>query len=189
MLLYFSRFFRRLKLKLYVKKIYTSQNREFSFTRLFFPVVAITIFYLRIFFFPPLQTEQRRAREWAGRLERERQLQLENYGIKLQAAELDSSSLRDEIARVREQLERARADKIRLENDLRDARREADAARESERHAISRANEAHHQLDAMREELSLRSEDQQRLEELVQQVVQLQARNKSMFIVVNDELL
>lgn len=127
-----------------------------------------------------LQTEQRRHREWACRLERERQLQLENYAIKLQAAEVDSSSLRDEIARVREQLERARADKTRLENDLRDARRETDAARESERHAISRANEAHHQLDAMREELSLRSEDQQRLEELVQQVVQLQARNKSL---------
>ncbi|XP_029177845.1 rab11 family-interacting protein 4A [Nylanderia fulva] len=127
-----------------------------------------------------LQTEQRRHREWAGRLERERQLQLENYAIKLQAAEVDSSSLRDEIARVREQLERARADKTRLENDLRDARRETDAARESERHAISRANEAHHQLDAIREELSLRSEDQQRLEELVQQVVQLQARNKSL---------
>ncbi|XP_050444522.1 rab11 family-interacting protein 4 [Cataglyphis hispanica] len=127
-----------------------------------------------------LQAEQRRHREWASRLERERQLQLENYAIKLQAAELDSSSLRDEIARVREQLERARADKTRLENDLRDARREADAARESERHAISRANEAHHQLDVMREELSLRSEDQQRLEELVQQVVQLQARNKSL---------
>ncbi|KAL6444727.1 hypothetical protein ACFW04_002060 [Cataglyphis niger] len=127
-----------------------------------------------------LQAEQRRHREWASRLERERQLQLENYAIKLQAAELDSSSLRDEIARVREQLEKARADKTRLENDLRDARREADAARESERHAISRANEAHHQLDVMREELSLRSEDQQRLEELVQQVVQLQARNKSL---------
>ncbi|XP_011258585.1 rab11 family-interacting protein 4 [Camponotus floridanus] len=127
-----------------------------------------------------LQTEQRRHREWACRMERERQLQLENYAIKLQAAEVDSSSLRDEIARVREQLERARADKTRLENDLRDARREADAARESERHAISRANEAHHQLDAMREELSLRNEDQQRLEELVQQVVQLQARNKSL---------
>lgn len=95
---------------------------------------------------------------------------------------MDSSSLRDEIARVREQLERARADKTRLENDLRDTRREADAARESERHAINRANEAHHQLDVMREELSLRSEDQQRLEELVQQVVQLQARNKSMYL-------
>lgn len=85
---------------------------------------------------------------------------------------------------MREQLERARADKTRLENDLREARREADAARESERHAISRANEAHHMLDAMREELSLRSEDQQRLEELVQQVAQLQARNKSKFAVV-----
>ncbi|XP_036151237.1 rab11 family-interacting protein 4A isoform X2 [Monomorium pharaonis] len=127
-----------------------------------------------------LQTEQRRHREWASRLERERQLQLENYAIKLQSAEVDSSSLREEIARVREQLEKARADKTRLENDLREVRREADAARESERHAISRANETHHMLDAMREELSLRSEDQQRIEELMQQVAQLQARNKSL---------
>ncbi|KYN34088.1 Rab11 family-interacting protein 4A [Trachymyrmex septentrionalis] len=127
-----------------------------------------------------LQTEQRRHREWACRMERERQLQLENYDIKLQAAELDNSSLREEIARIREQLETARTDKAQLENDLREARREADAARESERHAISRANEAHHMLDVMREELSLRNEDQQRLEELVQQVVQLQARNKSL---------
>ncbi|XP_070516800.1 rab11 family-interacting protein 4A isoform X2 [Cardiocondyla obscurior] len=127
-----------------------------------------------------LQTEQRRHRELNSRLERERQLQLENYAIKLQAAEVDSSSLREEIARIREQLERARADKTRLENDLREARREADAARESERHAISRANEAHHMLDAMKEELSLRNEDQQRIEELVQQVAQLQAFNKSL---------
>ncbi|XP_011644037.1 rab11 family-interacting protein 4A [Pogonomyrmex barbatus] len=127
-----------------------------------------------------LQAEQRRHREWVCRLERERQLQLENCAIKLQAAELDSSSLREEITRVREQLERMRADKTRLENDLREIRREADAARESERHAISRANEAYHMLDAMREELSLRSEDQQRLEDLVQQVAQLQARNKSL---------
>ncbi|XP_014483444.1 PREDICTED: rab11 family-interacting protein 4A [Dinoponera quadriceps] len=127
-----------------------------------------------------LQAEQRRHREWACRLERERQLQLENYAIKLQAVELDSSSLRDEIARIREQLERARADKTRLENDLQEARREADTARESERHAVSRANEAHHLLEAMREELSLHTEDQQRLEELVQQVAQLQARNKSL---------
>lgn len=117
-------------------------------------------------------------------MERERQLQLENYNIKLQAAELDSSTLRDEIARVREQLEKARADKSRLENNLQEARREADAARESERHAISRASEAHHLLDAMREELSLRNEDQQRLEELVQQVAELQAHNKSMFIII-----
>ncbi|EGI66740.1 Rab11 family-interacting protein 4, partial [Acromyrmex echinatior] len=128
-----------------------------------------------------LQAEQRRHREWACRLERERQLQLENCDIKLQAAELDNTSLREEIARIREQLETARTDKAQLENDLREARREADAARESERHAISRANEAHHMLDVMREEeLSLRNEDQQRLEELVQQVVQLQARNKSL---------
>lgn len=94
---------------------------------------------------------------------------------------MDSSSLRDEIARIREQLERARADKTRIENDLQEAKRETDVTRESERHAISRANEAHNLLNAMREELSMQTEDQQKFEELVQQVAELRARNKSKF--------
>ncbi|KZC12144.1 PREDICTED: rab11 family-interacting protein 4A [Dufourea novaeangliae] len=127
-----------------------------------------------------LQAEQRRHREWASRLERERQLQLENYAIKLQAIELEGSSLRDEIGRLREQLEKVRAEKSRLENDLDESRREADISRESERQAISRANETHYQLEDAREELSMRVEDQQRIDELLQQVAQLRARNKSL---------
>ncbi|XP_011865516.1 PREDICTED: rab11 family-interacting protein 4 isoform X3 [Vollenhovia emeryi] len=127
-----------------------------------------------------LHDEQRRFREAKERVERECNLQLENYNTKLKSAETESTGLREEIVRIRDQLNKISEDKTRLENDLREARREADAARESERYAISRTNEAHHMLDAMREELSLRSEDQQRLEELVQQVAQLQARNKSL---------
>ncbi|XP_034181107.2 rab11 family-interacting protein nuf isoform X1 [Osmia lignaria lignaria] len=127
-----------------------------------------------------LQAEQRRHREWASRLERERQLQLENYAIKLQAIELEGTNLRDEIVRLREQVDKLKTEKGRLENDLEDARREIDTARESERQAISRANEAHYQLEAAREELSMKIEDQQRIEELMQQVAQLRAHNKSL---------
>ncbi|KOC60155.1 Rab11 family-interacting protein 4A [Habropoda laboriosa] len=127
-----------------------------------------------------LQAEQRRHREWVSRLERERQLQLENYAIKLQAIEVEGTNLRDEIGRLREQLEKVRAEKSRLENDLEEARREVETVREGERQAISRANETHYQLEAAREELSMRVEDQQRIEELMQQVAQLRAHNKSL---------
>ncbi|XP_043261554.1 rab11 family-interacting protein 4A [Colletes gigas] len=127
-----------------------------------------------------LQAEQRRHREWASRLERERQLQLENYAIKLQAIELEGTSLREEIVRLREQLEKVKTEKSRLENDLEEVRREVEIAHENERQATSRANEVHHLLETAREELSTRVEDQQRIDELMQQVAQLQARNKSL---------
>lgn len=116
-----------------------------------------------------------------NRLEREQQLQLENYAIKFQATELERSNLREEIVRLREQLEKIKVERSQLENDLEEARREVEIARENERQATSRANEAHHQLKAAREELLIRVEDQQKIEELMQQVAQLRTRNKSMF--------
>ncbi|XP_015188636.1 PREDICTED: rab11 family-interacting protein 4A [Polistes dominula] len=127
-----------------------------------------------------LQAEQRRHRELVSRLERERQLQLENCAIKLQAIDLESSNLRDEIGRLREQLERVKNDKARLEIELKDSQSEINTARENERQAVARANEAHHMLQVAKEELIIRADNQQRLEELEQQVVHLQARNKSL---------
>ncbi|XP_054012355.1 rab11 family-interacting protein 4A isoform X2 [Hylaeus anthracinus] len=127
-----------------------------------------------------LQAEQRRHREWASRLERERQLQLENYAIKLRSIELEGASTREEVVRLREQLEKVRAEKSRLENNLEEVRTDVEIAREGERQATCRANEIQHQLEAAREELSMRIEDQQRIEELMQQVAQLQAHNKSL---------
>ncbi|KAI4502638.1 hypothetical protein M0802_002550 [Mischocyttarus mexicanus] len=127
-----------------------------------------------------LQTEQRRHRELASRLEREKQLQLENYSIKLQAIDLESSSLRDEIGRLREQIDRVKNDKARLEMELKDSQSEINTARENERQAVARMNEAHHMLQVAKEELMIRADNQQRLEELEQQVIHLQARNKSL---------
>lgn len=118
-------------------------------------------------------------------------MQLENYAIKLQATEVEGTNLRDEMARLREQYDKVKAEKSRLENDLEEARREIDTIRESERQAISRANEADYRLEAVREELSMKIEDQQKIEELMQQVAQLRARNKSMFfinIIIQDNL-
>lgn len=99
----------------------------------------------------------------------------------MQAIELEGTSLRDEIGRLREQLEKAKAEKSRLENDLEEAKREIDTVRESERQAISRANETHYQLEAIREDLSMKVENQQKIEELMQEVAELRARNKSKF--------
>ncbi|KAI4478033.1 hypothetical protein M0804_012224 [Polistes exclamans] len=127
-----------------------------------------------------LQAEQRRHRELASRLEREKQLQLENYAIKLQSIDLESSTLRDEIGRLREQLERFKNDKTRLEIELKDSQSEINTARENEKQAVARANEAHHMLQVAKEELIIRADNQQRVEELEQQVVHLQARNKSL---------
>ena len=127
-----------------------------------------------------MQAEQRRHREFISRIERERQLQLENYSIKLQAVELESASLRDEVSRLREQLEKVRVEKSLLENSLDEARREAESAHELERQALSRSNEANHMLEAAREELASRVEDQQKMEELIQEISHLRARNKSM---------
>lgn len=127
-----------------------------------------------------LQAEQRRHREWANRFDRERQLQLENCNIKLQTIEIESSTLRTEIVRLREQLDKMKSDKSRLESELEESMMETKIARENERQAITRASEAHHQLEAAREELALRVEDQQRIEELLQEVAQLRTHNKSL---------
>ncbi|XP_065338324.1 rab11 family-interacting protein 4 isoform X2 [Cloeon dipterum] len=54
-----------------------------------------------------LQEEQRRHKDLASRLEREKQLELENSAIRLQAAERRVESLDEEVKRLRAQLERA----------------------------------------------------------------------------------
>lgn len=111
-------------------------------------------------------------------------MQLENYAVKLQAIELEGTNLRKEIGRLSTQLEKVKAENSRLESDLEEARREVETVRESERQATSRARaeaRALYQLEIAKEELSMRVEDQQRIEELMEQVAQLRTQNKSMF--------
>lgn len=57
-----------------------------------------------------LTDEQRRHREFLARVEREAQLQNENCQIKIKTIELETTSLRDEIQRLRLQCDKQAAD-------------------------------------------------------------------------------
>lgn len=123
----------------------------------------------------------------ASRLEREKQLQLENYAIKLQSVEQENSNFKNEIGRLREQLDKMKMEKERLETDLDESRRETIKIRENEKQAIVRANEAHRSLSVAREEFSMREEvDQQKLEELSEELERLRSQNKSKFLSLLD---
>ncbi|XP_074094748.1 rab11 family-interacting protein nuf isoform X2 [Cotesia typhae] len=127
-----------------------------------------------------LQSEQRRHREWVARLEREKELQLENSAMKVQAIEVECLGLREQIVRLREQLDAAKEERVRLENLLDDANSDTATARENERQAVLRANETRLLLDAAKEELASRDKDRLRIEDLLLEVARLAASNKSL---------
>jgi len=65
-----------------------------------------------------VEEEQRRSRELMQRLERERQLEVENYSIRLQAAEREGKGLGDEVSSLRATVEKVRAEKAGVEEQL-----------------------------------------------------------------------
>jgi len=65
-----------------------------------------------------LEEEQRRSREMLQRVEREKQLEVENYSIRLQAAEKENRDMRDEVASLRAQVEKMRGEKAAVEEQL-----------------------------------------------------------------------
>merc|ERR1719507_123106 len=64
------------------------------------------------------EEEQRRSRELMQRVERERQLEVENYSIRLQAAEREGKGLGNEVASLRATVEKVRAEKAAVEEQL-----------------------------------------------------------------------
>jgi len=62
-----------------------------------------------------VEEEQRRSRELMQRVERERQLEVENYSIRLQAAEREGKGLGDEVANLRATIEKVRSEKAAVE--------------------------------------------------------------------------
>ncbi|KAJ8679120.1 hypothetical protein QAD02_014907 [Eretmocerus hayati] len=127
-----------------------------------------------------LESEQRRHREWASRLEREKELQLENWAIKLQAAEAESLRLRDEHSRLREQLDKMRLERTRSENACEEARHEAELARDAERKSALNAADAARKLKAIEEELAHRLDAEPKIDMLERELEMLRARNKSL---------
>ncbi|XP_049810969.1 rab11 family-interacting protein 4 isoform X1 [Schistocerca nitens] len=149
-----------------------------------------------------LQEEQRRHRELMVRVEREKQLQVENCTIRLQTLELEAASLREEVTRLRAQTDRLRNEKQDMEEQLAEAqcamsalREDAERLQEAERRLCEEAARESHanaqvveelsrELEVLRQEQLERSEmgdtsrslsHSQQEEELAQQLCELQA--------------
>merc|ERR1719273_1255673 len=85
-----------------------------------------------------LQTEQKRNKDSIQRLEREKQLEIENYSIKLQNLERDYNRAQQEIVQQRSVIERLRLDKAELEEQLNEAHA-AQSSNEAEIHKLEDA--------------------------------------------------
>ncbi|XP_044269175.1 rab11 family-interacting protein 4A isoform X5 [Tribolium madens] len=153
-----------------------------------------------------LQDEQRRSREMLNRLEREKQLQLENASIRLHAAETEASNLKEEVARQRMRIEKLENERKELTDQIQEltnevifAKEQATSFKEKER----RLNQEHEAQVQLIEELSreierLRSEARTpalpttspetiRLEELHEEITNLRNKNTQLQE-ANDEL-
>lgn len=65
-------------------------------------------------------------------MEREKQLQLENSSIRLQAAELEATNLKEEVTRQRIRIEKLETERKQLTDQIMDLRNEIIANKESE---------------------------------------------------------
>ena len=97
-----------------------------------------------------LREEQRRFKEALGRLDREKQLQIENYEIRLQNLEKDLELTKAESSRYKQQLDRERTDRIHLSDKLLETERELSNTRDDNRKLMDEAR-------ADREALTLES--------------------------------
>ncbi|KAK9887646.1 hypothetical protein WA026_023725 [Henosepilachna vigintioctopunctata] len=143
-----------------------------------------------------LQDEQRRTKEILARLEREKQLQLENASIRLQSAETENTNLKEEIARQRIRIEKLETERQNLMDQVQDLTNEVIAAKDqanSCRDQEKRLTKEHNAQNQLIEELSLEVErlrtetrtpalpttspDTLRLEELHEEMSALRALN------------
>lgn len=127
-----------------------------------------------------LADEQRRNKEIMVRVEREKQLEIENCNIKLQGFEREVEMLREESARLRSQTERLRTDRTALQQRLGDTETSLNEAQEQLRcmndmvkrereqwaleHASSKqlTSELTNEVDALRKQINTSSESLER---------------------------
>uniref|UniRef100_A0AAR5Q195 FIP-RBD domain-containing protein n=1 Tax=Dendroctonus ponderosae TaxID=77166 RepID=A0AAR5Q195_DENPD len=153
-----------------------------------------------------IEDEQRRSKELLQRIEREKQLQLENAAIRLQNADSECDKQRDEISRQRlklDKLEKQREDLANqvqdLQSDLNEARDEAKACKDRENRLMKEQEsqlqllkELSKEVERLKSEqrtpaLPTTSETTLRLEELHEEMAQLREDN-SHLLEANEEL-
>ncbi|XP_060534741.1 rab11 family-interacting protein 4 isoform X2 [Cylas formicarius] len=110
-----------------------------------------------------LQDEQKRCREAVARLEREKQLQLENASIRLQNAETQCAKLAEELARCRSKCDKLEAQRDELVAQLQEAGQEAADARDEAKRCRDRENRLTGDRDAQEELLREFSREVERL--------------------------
>ncbi|KAK5642507.1 hypothetical protein RI129_008674 [Pyrocoelia pectoralis] len=146
-----------------------------------------------------LQDEQRRSKELMLRVEREKQLQLENANIRLQSAEAESASMKQEVTRQRIRLEKLEADRQEYCDQIQDLKHELEICKENEslfkeqEKRLIQDEEAHthlikdlsHEVERLRSEartpaLPTTSPETLRLEELHEEMAVLRDKNNQL---------
>ncbi|XP_066249821.1 rab11 family-interacting protein 4 [Euwallacea similis] len=153
-----------------------------------------------------VQEEQRRSKELIHRVEREKQLQLENASIRLHNSEGECEKLKEEVGRQRlklEKMEKLRED-LTVQNqdlncELNEARDEAKTVKDRENRLIKEHEQQLHLLEDLSKEierlkmehrtpaLPTTNHEALRLEELHEEMSQLREQN-SHLLEANDEL-
>lgn len=79
------------------------------------------------------QDEQKRTKELIARLEREKQLQMENASIRLQASETERMNLKEEVTRLRGQNEKLENQRQILTENIEDLTNELNSSKDEMR--------------------------------------------------------
>ncbi|XP_025834746.1 rab11 family-interacting protein 4B-like isoform X3 [Agrilus planipennis] len=146
-----------------------------------------------------LQDEQKRSKELVARIDREKQLQLENASIRLQAAETEAKNLREEVNRQRVKLEKLEAERNDLFDQVQDLKMEIMSTKDNEtsfkeqekKHEQEQESRNHLIEELSREVERLRAEartpalpttspETLRLEELHEEMASLRERNNQL---------
>lgn len=120
-----------------------------------------------------LETERKRNRDALQRVEREKQLEIENYSIRLQTLEKEYGKLEAEAAQLRAQADRLRQEKAELEDQLSESRY---ALSEAESRVVKLEDLSKREADRSDQE---RHSSAQLIEELSKEVEELRSKVSS----------
>jgi len=137
-----------------------------------------------------LLEETRRNKDVVQRLEREKQLEIENYSIRLQGMEKDQRVLTEEVNNLRAQLDKTREEKHGVEEQLSET--QILLAREQEQHRVlqeNRAREVEEWGDERATSLSIVQEMSREVEQLRNQKAEMAQNDSGMQIQDGEEVL
>ncbi|KAJ8969714.1 hypothetical protein NQ314_001628 [Rhamnusium bicolor] len=110
-----------------------------------------------------IQDEQRRSKELLSRMEREKQLQLENASIRLQASETECTNLKEEVARQRIRIDKFETQRQNLMDQVQDLTNELNRTKEDMKTCKDQENRLKRDCDSQTQLLEELSKEVERL--------------------------